>query len=253
MEFSTNLLKILFSTFTDVLPILVLIVFFQKFVLKKPIPNLKKVVLGLAYVILGLAFFLIGLEMALFPLGDIMAKQLASPEFIGVEAGESAEWWQYYWIYIFAAMIGFSTTLAEPSLIAVAIKAKEVSAGTISVLGLRIVVAIGVAFALILGSFRIVTGTPLQWYILGGYIIVIIQTILSPKKLIALAYDSGVPLVVALGLGLSGTIPGRSAAIDGFGMIALACLFPIISVLTYVQLMELKVKLLKYKNRSNEV
>ena len=137
--------------------------------------------------------------------------------------------------------IGFATTIAEPSLIAVAFKANEVSAGTIDKWGLRIVVAIGVAFGISLGCFRIVTGTPLYLYILAGYIIVIIQTIFAPKKIIALAYDSGgvttstvtVPIVAALGLGLAKTVPGRDPALDGFGLIAFASLFPIISVLAY--------------------
>ncbi|MCB2207906.1 MAG: DUF1538 domain-containing protein [Bacteroidetes bacterium] len=249
MEF----IEVLLYTFRDVLPILILIIIFQVAVLRQPIPHLKKVILGGVYVILGLSLFLIGLEKALFPVGKIMATQLSSPAFIGQTENEVSYWWSYYWIYIFAALIGFSTTIAEPSLIAVAIKASEVSAGTVSQLGLRIIVAVGVAFALALGTFRIVTGTPLYLYILVGYVVVIIQTIFAPKKLIALAYDSGgvttstvtVPLVAALGLGLSSAVPGRSPAIDGFGLIAFASLFPIITVLGYAQFMELKIKLLK--------
>jgi len=142
-------------------------------------------------------------------------------------------------------MVGFATTIAEPSLIAVAYKANEVSAGTISQWGLRITVAIGVAFGISLGTFRIVTGTPLYLYIIIGYIIVIIQTVFTPKSIIALAYDSGgvttstvtVPLVAALGLGLAATVPGRNPALDGFGLIAFASLFPIITVMGYAQLM----------------
>ena len=241
---------ILLSTLRDVLPILVVIIFFQLVVLKQPIPHLKKVILGGVYVVVGLALFLMGLEKALFPVGKIMATQLSDPAFIGTTLGEPSNWWSYYWIYIFAALIGFSTTIAEPSLIAVAIKADEVSAGTINQWGLRVTVAIGVAFALALGTFRIVTGTSLFIYIMVGYLIVIVQTFFAPKRLIALAYDSGgvttstvtVPLVAALGLGLSSTIPGRSPAIDGFGLIAFASLFPIISVLGYAQFMELKTR-----------
>lgn len=252
---------ILFSTLRDVLPILVVIIFFQLVVLKQPIPHLKKVILGGVYVVVGLALFLMGLEKALFPVGKIMATQLSDPAFIGTTLGEPSNWWSYYWIYIFAALIGFSTTIAEPSLIAVAIKADEVSAGTINQWGLRITVAIGVAFALALGTFRIVTGTSLFMYIIVGYLIVIVQTFFAPKKLIALAYDSGgvttstvtVPLVAALGLGLSSTIPGRSPAIDGFGLIAFASLFPIITVLGYAQFMELKTRLFKIKIKKDEI
>ena len=247
-SFLQDFFYILIQTFRDVLPILSLIVFFQLVVLRQPIPNLKKMLLGGVYVILGLTFFLLGLEKALFPLGEIMATQLSDPNFVGSVGNSEIFWGNYYWIFIFAAMIGFSTTIAEPSLIAVAMKANEVSAGTISQWGLRITVALGVAFALTLGTFRIVTGTPLYLYILVGYIIVIIQTIFAPKKLIALAYDSGgvttstvtVPLVAALGLGLSSAVPGRNPAIDGFGLIAFASLFPIISVLAYAQIMEWK-------------
>ena len=247
--------KILFYTLRDVFPILSLILFFQIVVLKQPIPHLKRVILGGIFVVLGLSFFIMGLEKALFPIGKIMASQLADPTFLGNIDGEVLHWSKYYWIYIFAAAIGFATTIAEPSLIAVAIKAEEVSAGTISPLGLRITVAIGVAFALALGTFRIVTGAPLYLFIMGGYMIVIIQTIVGPKDLIALAYDSGgvttstvtVPLVTALGLELSGVVPGRNPAVDGFGLIAFASLFPIISVLGYSQFMVLKKRMFNLK------
>ncbi len=247
--FLQDFYEILMQTLLDVLPILTLIVFFQLVVLRQPIPNLKKMIVGGIYVILGLAFFLLGLEKALFPLGEIMAVQLSDPGFVGNNGSGATHWGSYYWIYIFAAMIGFSTTIAEPALIAVAMKANEVSAGTISEWGLRITVALGVAFALTLGTFRIVTGTPLHIYILVGYMIVIVQTIFAPKKLIALAYDSGgvttstvtVPLVAALGLGLSSAVPGRNPAIDGFGLIAFASLCPVISVLAYAQFIEWKI------------
>ena len=155
-------------------------------------------------------------------------------------------------------MIGFSTTIAEPSLIAVAFKANEVSAGTISQWGLRITVAVGVSFGLAVGTYRIVSGTPLYIYILVGYVIVMIQTFFAPKQIIALAYDSGgvttstvtVPLVAALGLGLSSTVPGRNPAIDGFGLIAFASLFPIIAVMGYAQYMEWKLKKSKKLNNA---
>jgi hypothetical protein len=242
--------KIFQSTLIDVLPILALVVFYQLFVLKQPIPHLKRVIIGSVYVVLGLALFLMGLDKALFPIGNIMATQLSDPDFVADENGVIRGWWSYYWIYVFAALVGFSTAIAEPSLIAVAIKANEASAGTISARGLRVTVAIGVAFALVLGVFRIVTGTPLYLYIIGAYVVVIIQTIFAPRDIIPLAYDSGgvttstvtVPLVAALGLGLASTIPGRSPALDGFGLIALACLFPIIAVLGYAQFMEWKVR-----------
>lgn len=233
--------EILTSTILDVFPIISLIILFQVFVLKREIPNLKKVVLGFVYVILGLSLFLMGLEKALFPIGEAMANQLASTDFLGVDSYEDLNWMSYYWLYLFAAAIGFATTIAEPSLIAVAVKAEEVSAGSMSKNILRIVVAVGVAISIVLGVHRIIIGTPLYLYMLIGYVVVIILTVFAPKKLVPLAYDSGgvttstvtVPVVAALGFGLSSIIPGRNPALDGFGIIALASVLPVITVLGY--------------------
>ena len=250
IDLLTHLFHVTLDTITDVLPIVTIIFGFQFFIIRKPIPNLGKVILGFVYVLIGLAFFLVGLEEALFPLGELMAQQLTDPDFIyGVgHIAEVVYWQDYKWVYLFAIAIGFSTTIAEPSLLAVAIKANEVSAGVIGITGLRVAVAIGVAVGIGLGTFRIVTGTPLHYYIVVGYFIVIVQTFYAPKMIIALAYDSGgvttstvtVPLVTALGLGLATTIPGRSALLDGFGLIAFASLCPIISVMAYAQLSEWK-------------
>ena len=247
MEMAISLIKTFFSTVIDVLPIAAIIIGMQFFVIRRPIPNAKRVIIGFIAVIVGLAFFLVGLERALFPLGKLMAAQLTDPDFImGTvsQAGQILQWHDYKWVYIFAFTLGFSTTLAEPSLLAVAIKANEVSGGAISVSGLRVSVAIGAATGVALGTFRIVTGIPLHYFIITAYIVVIIQTFYAPKMIIALAYDSGgvttstvtVPLVAALGLGLAGTVPGRSALLDGFGLIAFTCLFPIISVMAYAQI-----------------
>ena len=248
----TQIIDTFISTIFDVVPIAVIIFGFQLLVIRKPVPNLKKVMIGMLYVLIGITFFLIGLEMALFKLGDTMAKQLTDPAFIAGTGTETVagtlQWYDYYWVYLFAFAIGMSTPLAEPSLIAVAIKAKEVSGGAIGTWGLRIAVALGVAIGIALGTYRIVTGTPLHYYIIVGYIIVVIQTFFAPKTIVPLAYDSGgvttstvtVPLVAALGLGLAATVPGRSTLIDGFGLIAFASLFPIISVMAYAQLSEFR-------------
>jgi len=232
------------STIVDVLPIVMIIFGFQFLYLKRPIPNIKKVLLGFAYVLIGLAFFLEGLELALFPLGKTMAAQLTDPGFLGIANPRDIHWSDYYWVYAFAFAIGFATTVAEPALLAVAIKANEVSGGAIGIWGLRTAVALGVALGLVLGTWRIVTGYPLHWFIIGGYVIVVVQTIFAPRMIIALAYDSGgvttstvtVPLVAALGLGLAHTIPGRSPLIDGFGLIAFASLFPMITVMAHAQI-----------------
>lgn len=237
------------ATCRDVFPVLALIVGFQYIILRQPIPHLLQVVVGFGCVLIGLTLFLVGLEKALFPIGKIMAKQLSAPEFVfGTKTvPQSPDWWAYTWVYVFAALIGFATTIAEPALIAVAYKANQVSGGTVSQWGLRLVVAFGVAIGIALGTFRIITGTPLFLYIAAGYLIVVVQTIFAPKTIIPLAYDSGgvttstvtVPLVAALGLGLSATIPGRNPALDGFGLIAFASLFPIITVMAYAQVAQL--------------
>lgn len=256
IDMLSEFISTLLTTITDVLPIAAILFGFQFAIIRKPIPNLAKVLAGFAWVIVGLSLFLIGLEWALFPLGKLMAQQLTDPAFIaGVDSSEAVKnialhWQDYFWVYIFAFLIGFSTTIAEPSLIAVAIKANDVSGGAIGVWGLRISVAIGVAIGISLGCYRIVVGDPIHWYIIVGYIVVVIQTMFAPKMIIPLAYDSGgvttstvtVPLVAALGLGLAETVPGRSPLIDGFGLIAFASLFPIISVMAYAQLSEWRAK-----------
>ncbi|EPJ45374.1 MAG: hypothetical protein OFPII_28310 [Osedax symbiont Rs1] len=237
------------STFTDVLPIVAILFGFQFAVIRKPMPNLGRVIMGFFWVLIGLSLFLIGLEWALFPIGKLMAQQLTDPVFLAgdnLEAIANLTWSDYYWVYLFAFLIGFATTIAEPSLIAVAIKANEVSGGAIGVWGLRLSVALGVAVGISLGCYRIVVGDPIHYYIMAGYVIVIGQTMIAPKLIIPLAYDSGgvttstvtVPLVAALGLGLAGTVPGRNPLIDGFGLIAFASLFPIISVMAYAQISE---------------
>ena len=253
MELMTSLIQTIFNTVYDVLPIAVIIFGFQFLIIRRPVPNLKRVLIGFFYVLLGLSLFLLGLEKALFPLGRLMADQLTNPAFIyeGIEAAlQTFHWSDYYWVYIFAFAIGFSTTVAEPSLIAVAIKANEVSGGAIGVWGLRIAVAIGVAVGISLGSYRIVTGLPIHYFIITGYIIVVIQTFYAPKMIVPLAYDSGgvttstvtVPLVAALGLGLAETVPGRNVLIDGFGLIAFASLFPMMTVMAYAQLSEYRAR-----------
>jgi hypothetical protein len=247
LDFLGGLLNTVFATVVDVVPIAAILFGFQFLVIRRAVPNLKRVLFGFFYVLIGLSLFLMGLEQALFPLGKLMAQQLTAPEFLhesGISLSAVLHWGDYFWVYVFAAAIGFATTIAEPSLLAVAIKAQSVSGGSLSATGLRVAVAIGVAAGIALGAFRIVTGTPLYYYIISGYVVVLIQTIYAPKSIIALAYDSGgvttstvtVPLVAALGLGLASSVPGRNPMLDGFGLIAFASLFPIMAVMGYVQI-----------------
>ena len=224
----TSMLKGILNIFLDVLPILAVIAFFQYLVLKKKINNLREVLIGFGLVIFGLYAFVFGLEMGLFTLGETMAFQLTQQNNNVI-------------IYSFALAIGFSTTMAEPSLIAIAKKAKEISDERVNDFVLRIFVAFGVAIGIALGAYRIVNGGEIVYYIVIGYMFVIFLTFMAPKYIIPIAYDSGgvttstvtVPLVAALGLGLATNIVGRDPLIDGFGLIAFASLFPILTVMVY--------------------
>jgi len=229
LDFSlTGILNGIVGVIKDVVPILAVILFFQYVVLKKAVENLKTVLIGFGLVMLGLYAFILGLEMGLFSLGETMAYQLTR--------GDSN-----FIIYGFGFSIGFATTMAEPALTAIARKAKEISDGKINDFALRLFVALGVAIGIALGSFRIVDGGHIVYYIIAGYAFVIALTFMAPKYIIAIAYDSGgvttstitVPLVAALGLGLASNIEGRDPLIDGFGLIAFASLFPMITVMLY--------------------
>lgn len=242
----STFIDVFVSTVRDVLPILTILIFFRFAILRQPLPNPRKLLTGFGYVLLGLVLFLIGLEQALFPMGRLMASQFTDPGYVSAQPGEAVGWTRYYGVYAFAFAVGFATTVAEPALIAVALKAAELSSGAISSWGLRIAVALGVAIGISLGCYRIVTGIPIHYFIIAGYIVVVVQTFFAPRMIVPLAYDSGgvttstvtVPLVAALGLGLAENVPGRSVLIDGFGLIAFASLFPIMSVMAYAQIAE---------------
>jgi hypothetical protein len=244
-------MDVILNSAIDVLPIAVFLFAFQRLVIRQPLENGKQIAVGFVFVVVGLGLFLLGLDQTLFPLGRLMAQQLTDPVFLYATVGKAVSdltWHDYYWVYLFACAIGFSTTLAEPALIAVSMKANTVSGGAIGVWGLRVAVAIGVGIGVVLGCYRIIVGQPLHYFIAAGYFVVILQTAVAPKLIVPLAYDSGgvttstvtVPLITALGLGLSEAVPGRSALLDGFGLVAFASLFPIISVLAYGQLAVLR-------------
>ena len=223
----------------DLLPIVVVILFFQLLVLQQPLPNIGQLFLGLVFIVLGLTFFIHGLEQGLFPIGESMAHAFARKGSV-------------VWLLVFAFSLGFGTTVAEPALIAVAAEAAEVAATgemianseearTRYATGLRLTVALSVGIAIVVGVIRILKGWPIQWMIIGGYLLVVIMTMFAPKEIIGIAYDSGgvttstitVPLVTALGVGLASSIRGRNPMIDGFGLIAFASLTPIIFVMAY--------------------
>jgi len=223
----------------DVFPIIVVIAFFQLVIIQKPFPNLDQTIFGVALVVVGLFIFILGLESALFPIGEKMANDFALKG-------------NPLWIIFFGFSLGFSTTIAEPALTVIAGKAGGLAsaAGAIGsnesaiasfVLGLRYTVAFSVGLAIALGVLRILKGWPFIWFIMGGYALIVITTFFAPKEIIGIAYDSGgittstitVPLVAALGVGLASSIRGRNPILDGFGLIALASLSPIIFVLGY--------------------
>lgn len=223
----------------DLTPIILVILFFQLFVLQRSLPDPGSIVTGFAFVIFGLTFFVYGLEMGLFPIGEAMANAFARKGSV-------------FWLLIFAFALGFSTTIAEPALVAVANEAAQVAAGSKVIgnskaamdsyaNGLRMTVAFSVGFAIVVGVLRILKGWPLHYLIIGGYVIVVLLTTIAPKEIIGIAYDSGgvttstitVPLVTALGVGLASAIQGRNPLIDGFGLIAFASLSPMIFVMIF--------------------
>jgi len=237
-----ELLASLKDTLLDIFPIFFVIIFFQGVVIRKKIPNTKKTLLGFTLVIVGLTFLLLGLDKALFPIGEYMAKQLTSENFLNVtHQNQLSHWHTYIWVYIFALSIGFSSAMAEPTLKAVASRIEELSGGNLKKGTIRFVVAIGSGMALFIGCLRIVLDIPLVFLLLGLVIIIAFLSFLADKNTIAMAYDIGVvttstitvPIVTALGIGLAGVIPYRNPAIDGFGLVLLICLMPIITILSY--------------------
>lgn len=229
----------LLDSLRDLLPIILVIGFFQLAILQQPIPNFGEILVGVIFVVIGLTLFVQGLNMGLFPIGESMAHAFATKGSLT-------------WLLLFAFALGFGTTVAEPALIAVASEAANVAAiGNMIenneqsresyAFGLRITVAVSVGFAIVIGVFRIIKGWPIQYLIIGGYLGVVVMTVFAPKEIIGIAYDSGgvttstitVPLVTALGVGLASSIKGRNPMIDGFGLIAFASLTPMIFVMAY--------------------
>lgn len=229
--------KKLWRSTVDLLPIIGVVVFFQVLVLRQPFPDLQNVLIGLAFVIVGLTLFVEGLELGLFPTGESLAYSLSQKGSL-------------FWLLLFAFALGFSTTIAEPALIAVAADAARVMSleGVIQpestnqfALHVRVAVALAVGLAIVVGVFRILKGWPIHYLFIGGYVLVMLVTVFAPKEIIGLAYDAGgvttstitVPLVTALGVGLAKVIKNRSPLLDGFGLIALASLSPMLAVMIY--------------------
>ena len=239
MQVLKGILLSLLSSTRDLLPIILVVSFFQLFVLKQPFPDLAQLISGLLFVTVGMTLFIRGLEMGLFPVGKSMAYAFAQKGSL-------------FWLLMFAFLLGFGTTIAEPALIAVANEAADVAAngGMIADTkearskyadGLRFTVAVSVGFAILVGVIRILKGWPIHYLISFGYLCVVVMTAFAPQEIIGIAYDSGgvttstitVPLVTALGVGLASSISGRNPMIDGFGLIAFASLTPMFFVMVY--------------------
>lgn len=238
-ELGTVLGRALLNASRDLAPIVAVICLFQLVVLRQPFPDLTSTLAGLGLVIFGLALFVVGLDMGLFPLGETLAEEFARKGSL-------------FWLLFFAFALGTGTTVAEPALIAVSREGAKAAAeaGLIEnisssiehfALGVRLTVALSVGIAIVLGVLRILLGWPLPVLIIGGYALVMFMTLFAPKEIVGLAYDLGgvttstvtVPLVTALGVGLARTIRGRDPLTDGFGLIALASLTPMIFVMLF--------------------
>jgi len=232
-------IKSLSTSLRDLMPIIVVIAFFQLLILRQPIPDFFQILEGLLLVVIGLSFFVRGLEMGLFPIGEDMAYAFARRGSL-------------FWLLSFAFLLGFGTTIAEPALISVAEKAATLAARASEIAdteaaresyayGLRLTVAFSVGLAIVIGVLRILRGWPIHYLIIGGYLGVVIMTGFAPEAIIGIAYDSGgvttstitVPLVTALGVGLASSIKGRNPMVDGFGLIAFASLTPMMFVMAY--------------------
>ena len=228
----------------DLLPIVLVITVFQIFVFEESVTGLLSMASGALLVVLGLTFFIFGLRLALFPVGESLANALARKGSV-------------FWLIMFAFVLGFGTTIAEPALIAIADEAAEVAAAEDAIaaskearesyaLGLRLTVALAVGVALIIGVMRILANWSLPVLIISGYCLVVLLTTIAPEDIVGVAYDSGgvttstvtVPLVAALGVGLAGSLKGRNSMTDGFGLIAFASLMPILFVLSYGIIMQ---------------
>ncbi len=239
VQFLAPMARQLLDSLRDLAPIVLVIAFFQIVVLRQPFPDLGSVAVGMVSVLVGLGLFIKGLESGLFPLGESLAQGFA-------RKGNLLA------LLAFSFCLGFGTTVAEPALIAIAGEAADVAAeaGTIDdndsargsyALTLRLVVAVAVGIAIVVGVLRILKGWPVHRLIIGGYLLVTLMTLFAPKEIIGVAYDSGgvttstitVPLVAALGVGLAASIRSRSPMVDGFGLIAFASLTPMVCVLGY--------------------
>jgi hypothetical protein len=237
---AADLLAALVATLLDAAPVVLVVGGFQAFILRRRPPHLPRVLIGAAYVLLGLALFRLGLEWSLLPIGADLSERLTAPGLAAAPDGE-VPWTRFLWLYLFAATLGFATTMVEPALTAIAERVGAMTGGTLRPMALRLVVAAGVSLGLLLGTLRIVTGLPLPWAVAGLVSLIAVLVALAPRQLVPLAFDCGgfatsvvtVPMVAAFAVGVATAIPGRDPLTDGFGVILFALLSPVASVLAF--------------------
>ncbi len=217
-----------------VVPLMLLLFVVQKYLLREDVSNSSQIILGVIFSIIGLGLFNLGLFTGLVPLGQQVGGHVplafAPPEAIyGPTLGKVIA-------VAFAFALGYGATLAEPALNAMGITVEEVTAGAFKKPFLMHAVAFGVGMGLAAGVIKIIFHIPLEYMVLPAYALLTIVTLVSDEEFINIAWDSAgvttgpitVPLVLALGLGIGITVN----APEGFGMLALASIGPILSVLT---------------------
>lgn len=244
MDLTLQLLHMLGDTSLSVFPIAGFMLFFHRVVLHRQFAEPAQLAVGFVFMLVGLGVFLLGLQEALFPVGRMMVEQLVTVTVTNLPE-RGAHWWDYRLIFAFGFCLAFGAAIAEPALLAVARRVGDLSGGAIRPWGLRVAAALGVGLGVSIGAVRVVAGIPLYWCIGAAYAVIIVQTVLAPPRVItSVAFDVGgvstsavtVPVVTALGLGLAQQVPGRSELLDGFGVLALAAAYPVITVLAYAQI-----------------
>lgn len=207
-------------------PLVIFFLFFQIFMLKLPWNRVKGIITGIFFTFIGLAFFLQGVHVGFLP--------------VGREIGEIAGNWHHQWILIpVGFLLGFVATFAEPAVRVLNLEVDKVTSGYIPSRLLLYTLSIGVAISIALSMARIIYGIPL-WYFIGpGYLLALTLTLFSTETFTSIAFDAGgvatgpmtVTFILAIALGFSETLEGRNPLLDGFGMIALVALAPILTVL----------------------
>lgn len=219
------------------IPLVLFFLFFQLWMLKLPWKKVSDIIVGLVLAFLGLALFLQGVHVGFLP--------------VGREIGDIVGDWERQWILIpVGFLLGFVATFAEPAVKVLNHEVDKVSGGYIPKKLMLYTLSTGVAISIALAMARIIYGIPL-WYFIGpGYAIALFLTLFSTETFSSIAFDAGgvatgpmtVTFILAIALGFAETLDGRDPLIDGFGMIAIVAMAPILSVLTLGLIYKLKEK-----------